>query len=583
MGDVHHKEACPRCTRKGRDTSKDNLTVYSDGSAFCFACGYTKPSKEWLKEHGNDTSQEEIEEEEVVTREKITQEENDKIKSYTGTDGKGFRGIRKEINAFFGVRYQYDEATGEPVKEFVPTTIDGELVGYKTRVFPKDFSQPIGKVGKECDLIGQFRFKNHAHTCLIVGGEIKQRAAYQMLVDNQKARGKDEYETVAVVSPTTGEPSAWKQCQAQYTWLSQFKKVIVAMDNDEAGEAANELICKILPKGKAFVMKMSYNDADEYIKHGDEKKFINDFYKARQWTPSEIVSSDRIYQEIVRRASVDKLPFPPMWKGVNEALSGGVDYGYICNILAGSGSGKTSAINQCAAYWMKDLDLNIGVLSLEAESGEWGENLLSHYLGKKIALIRDRDERMKFVGSEEAEQATHDLFKREDGTSRLYLLDDRGDYSKLQDQVEEMIIAYDCKIIIIDVVSDIFGGKTLEEVDLWMSWEKRIVKQYSCIIFNISHVRKSSSSEKSASSGAFLTEESIIGSGTQYRSAGVNIALQRDKNNEDIDIRNTTYVHVLKSRSTGWTGLACEVYYDSQTHTLWDKQEWLQKQGQTFY
>lgn len=583
MGDVHHKEACPRCTRKGRDTSKDNLTVYSDGSAFCFACGYTKPSKEWLKEHGKDTSQEEIEEEEVVTREKITQEENDKIKGYTGTDGKGFRGIRKEINAFFGVRYQYDEATGEPVKEFVPTTIDGELVGYKTRVFPKDFSQPIGKVGKDCDLVGQFRFKNHAHTCLIVGGEIKQRAAYQMLVDNQKARGKDEYETVAVVAPTIGESGAWRQCQAQYTWLSQFKKIIVAMDSDEAGEEANELICKILPKGKAFVMKMSYNDADEYIKHGDEKKFINDFYKARQWTPSEIVSSDRIYQEIVRRASVDKLPFPPMWKGVNEALGGGVDYGYICNILAGSGSGKTSAINQCAAYWMKDLDMNIGVLSLEAESGEWGENLLSHYLGKKIALIRDREERMKFVGSQEAEQATHDLFKREDGTSRLYLLDDRGDYSKLQDQVEEMIIAYDCKIIIIDVVSDIFSGKTLEEVDLWMSWEKRIVKQYGCIIFNISHVRKSGSSEKTASSGAFLTEESIIGSGTQYRSAGVNIALQRDKNNEDINIRNTTYVHVLKSRSTGWTGLACEVYYDSQTHTLWDKQEWIEKQGQTFY
>ena len=65
---------------------------------------------------------------------------------------------------------------------------------------------------------------------------------------------------------------------------------------------------------------------------------------------------------------------------------------------------------------------------------------------------------------------------------------------------------------------------------------------------------KAGGGEKTASSGAFLTEESTIGSGSQFRSAGVNIALQRDKNNEDEVIRNTTSVHILKSRATGWTG-----------------------------
>jgi len=149
----------------------------------------------------------------------------------------------------------------------------------------------------------------------------------------------------------------------------------------------------------------------------------------------------------------------------------------------------------------------------------------------------------------------------------------------LQEKVEEMIIACNCKVICIDVLSDVFAGKTIEEVDKWMAWEKKIVKQYGVIIINISHVRKSGSGEKAASQGAFLTEESIIGSGTQYRSAGVNIALQRDKNNPDEMIKNTTSVHVLKSRSTGWTGLACEMYYDSATHTLWDKVEYMSMHG----
>lgn len=571
------KNPCPKCRENGHDDKGDNFYFYGEGlGGYCFACSHTILSDSEREARGIDAIEEE---EEVSTRERITDEENDKIKSYTGTDGKGFRGIRKEINQFFGVRYQYDEENGEPIKEYVPTTIDYELVGYKTRLFPKDFSQPVGIVGKDCDLVGQFRFKNNNHTCLIVGGEIKQRAAYQMLIDDQKRRGKEDYESIAVVSPTIGENGAWKQVQKQYSWLSQFKKIVVCMDMDDAGQLANEAICKILPKGKSFIMKMSFNDADEYIKHGKEQAFINDFWKAKQWTPSGIVDSDQIYSEIKERAKVDKLPFPPMMEGVNRALAGGVNYGYICNILAGSGSGKTSAINQCIAYWMIDLDLNIAVLSLEAEAAEFGENLLSHYMGKKIALIKDKEERIAFVGSKEAEDAANTLFKRQDGTSRLYLLDDRGDYSQLQEKVEEMIIACNCKVICIDVLSDVFAGKTIEEVDKWMAWEKKIVKQYGVIIINISHVRKSGSGEKAASQGAFLTEESIIGSGTQYRSAGVNIALQRDKNNPDEMIKNTTSVHVLKSRSTGWTGLACEMYYDSSTHTLWDKAEYMSTHG----
>ena len=574
MANFVRHTACPKCN------SRDNLAVYDDDSCHCFGCKYTVLSKEEREKRGVEDSN--YDSEEIMTREAITPEENERIKSYTGTDGKGWRGIRKEINAYFGVRYQYDEATGEPVKEFVPVTKDGQLVGYKTRVFPKDFSNPIGKVGKDCDLIGQFRFKNYNHTLLIVGGEVKQRAAYQMLLDAQQSRGKGEYDPIAVVSPTVGESGAAKQVALQYEWLCQFKKIVVCMDNDEAGRKANEEVCKVLPKGRAYVMEMRYKDADEYIKYGKELEFVQDFWKARLFTSASIVDSDKIYEEIKQRAAVDKLPFPPMWDKVNKALAGGVNYGYICNILAGSGSGKSSAINQCVAYWMTELDLNVGVVSLEAEAGEYGENLLSHYLGRKIALITDKNERINFVNSKEVEEATHKLFKREDGTSRLFLLDDRGDYAKLKEQIEELIISCGCNIIVIDVVSDVFSGKPIEFVDEWMAWEKKIVKQYRCIIFNISHVRKSGSGEKAASQGAFLTEEQIIGSGTQYRSAGVNIALQRDKNAEDPIVRNTTYVHILKSRATGWTGLACEVYYDSATHTLWDKEEWLSTQDISF-
>ena len=41
-------EQCPRCRSEGNDRSANNLGVYSDGSAYCFKCGYYIPSKNSL-------------------------------------------------------------------------------------------------------------------------------------------------------------------------------------------------------------------------------------------------------------------------------------------------------------------------------------------------------------------------------------------------------------------------------------------------------------------------------------------------------------------------------------------------------
>ena len=37
-------EQCPKCAAKGKDRNNDNLGVYSDGSVYCFSCGYFRSS-----------------------------------------------------------------------------------------------------------------------------------------------------------------------------------------------------------------------------------------------------------------------------------------------------------------------------------------------------------------------------------------------------------------------------------------------------------------------------------------------------------------------------------------------------------
>lgn len=872
MADVLHHEQCPQCATNGNDRSHDNMAVYSDGGKHCFACGYHIHGTEiWNEERMS--SAENIKE--------FTEESKEKIKQITSTKGKGYRGLDDKTTSPFGVRYEYDESTGEVLKQYYPITIKGELSGYKIRKHPKSFLS-VGETGKVCDLFGQFKFKQSGKYVLLVGGEcfpgnievltengfvrfdqlekgvkvyqhsfdasqsgfavpyaytekdyvgelinvkssvanimctpdhnlvfvtqkgkvkiqpakehfsvgwsiptvtkyqgkginltadqisltiaicadskidkrvnsrgqvhfefikyrkierlamllkslnisyttytservktgqvyttfnfklpdfvedkmlpkswladatyeqqnhildeiilwdgnlVKDRnafefsskhfeeasfvqslailngryagirkrnnslgewyavkvsntkvniscqsvskttsdyngkvycvsvpsgmiitrnngkiavtgncdqlSAFQMLREYQLGRtGGEDYAPIAVVSPTIGE-NCKKQIQKQYDFLNQFERIIVGFDNDDAGRKATEDVIDVLPRGKVWIANWSYKDPNEYLVSGKSREFIRDFYNAEKHTPAGVLASDKIYEEVLKRAESDKLPFAPFLNGLNDMLAGGITYGFIVNILAGSGAGKSSFINENTIFWTKEIGVKVGVVSLEADAGYYGEQLLSRYIGKKIALIDNKEDKIKLLTSDDTKKIAHELFTNSDGSPSFYILDDRGDFSQLQDKIEELVVAFGVRVIVIDVISDVFAGMTIDQVDKWMQWEKCLVKQYNCILVNIAHVRKAGSGEKAGSQGAFLTEESLIGSGTQYRSAGINISLQRDKNAEDEVERNTTYVHLLKSRDTGMTGKACEVFYDLKSHTLYDKE-----------
>jgi len=558
------KSQCPKCVEKGGDRSKDNLANYSDGGKHCFSCGYHV--------HGDEAYIPNEEDEVLDDIKEMSEDSKKRIKDGT-THKVTWRGIRPETNKFFGVTYECSQETGAPIKQFVPTTIDGGHVGYKTRVFPKDFSHPVGEVGKQCDLIGSFRFVNGGKYVVVCAGEVDFLSAFQMLRDYQVSKGNGEkYDSVACVTPTVGESGCGKQIQGNYKFLDSFERIVVCFDSDAAGKAAVEKITPLLPRGKVYIMTPRYKDCNDYLTKGKEREFVTDFYNAKKHTPAGIVASTEIYKEVVQRSLLERLPFPPFLEKLNKMLSGGITYGFIVNILAGSGSGKSCLINQCVTFWAKDCNILTGVVSLEADSAAYGENLLSQYAGKKLALISNKEEKYSVVTSEHMENCAKELFSYEDGSPRMYILDDRGDYSELQSHVEELITSFGVKVIVFDVISDVFAGMSIEEVDKYMRWQKNIVKQYNVILINISHTRKSGGGQKAASQGAFLTEEATIGSGTQYRSAGINISLQRDKTHEDDVERNTTQVYLLKSRDTGVTGLACEIFYENETHTLYDKE-----------
>lgn len=576
---VYGKNPCP-FTGCG---SSDGFHWYGEGNGgFCYSCNKSILSDERKAELGIDDVS--CEEEEVVAREKITPEENERIKAKTGVDGKGYRGIRKDINAFFGIRFEYDEATGEPVKQYVPTTINGELCGYRTRRFPKDFSSPIGQVGKEVDFVGEFRFKSHVRTLLIVGGEIKMAAAYQILLDDQKARNKMDYETCAVVCSTLGESGAAKQAQLRYEFCAQFSKIVVAMDSDDAGREAAEKLAKVLPRGKVFIMNQRYKDADTYIAKGKEKEFVQDFWNSKPWSPAGLYTADQLYDAAIEYVSMKRLPMPSFLPKLNTMLGGGIPKGgCIVMIAAASSIGKTTVLNQALVEWIMNDDERFGVVSLEATAGDYAANLISYYTKTRYMGIEDREERIRLMSSDDTRAAAKELFTKEDGSPRFVLCDDRGEKLEvMQGKIEEMVKSMACTAILIDVTSDLLSGLTVPEQEMHMDWQKKLTKETGVTLCNVVHIRKAASGQKEGSRGAAISDESIMGSSTLYKSASIIIGLQRDKMAEDEMTRNTTEVKLLKNRSNGMTGDAGKLYYDRDTHRLHDMDTWLQNHPQQF-
>lgn len=581
MANFVRHESCPKCG------SKDNLAIYDDGSFYCFsACGNISPSDDYKEEleskkkaKGKPRAKEvqSVSETTKTTKPRVTEEETQELKDRTSIKGSDYRGIKDATLAAFGVRTEYDETTGEVAAVYYPCTLDGELSGWKPRTHPKAFGGSIGITGKDCELFGQFKFKSGGKTCLIVGGEHDQLAAYQMLKDYYKSKNW-EFDPV-VVSPTIGETGSQKQLQGQYEFFAQFDRIIVGYDNDDAGRKATEKAVEVLPKGKVSVATWTLKDPNELLVKGKERTFISDFYNAKPFVPVGVVASNQISDDMRAEFKVPKIPLPPFMHKLQKMMAGGVPLGRIVNLGSASGTGKSTIIDEFIYDMIFHSPHLVGVVTLESTKGQYGIKLLSRHVGNKLELL-DNDDALAILDSEEMKTKEWELFNNLDGTPRFYLVDDRdGEVEDIQGAIENLIVACNCKVIVLDPVSDVIASLENEEQENFMSWQKGMTKSHGVTFFNVCHTRKTASGQKAGSAGADLHEEDIIGSSSLYKSAACNLMFSRDKENEDEMVRNTTIMKATKIRWTGKTGIAGKYYYELEKHTLWDLDDYLALNG----
>lgn len=491
-----------------------------------------------------------------------------------------YRGISRKTREFFKQLSKVDDE-GKVLAMYYPETRDGKLFGYKCRNHPKDFSYgKIGNTGVKSDLAGQFRFNYQSKYILICGGEEDLVAAYQMLADHQKQRGTDDFNAIPVVSPTSGEGSAAKQCATQYDWFDKnFDNIIIGMDNDDAGIKAAKKIAEVLPKEKVKIATWSGKDPNEMLLKGQQKQFLRDFYNAKDYTKTAVITSIEADKHIEEELSRKKISLPPFMSKLEKMFAGGIPLGYIVNICATTGLGKTTVMNEAIRHWIYNSPYKVGIMSLELNAGQYMLAMLSREVGHKISLIENPEDALEFVSRSDVQEARKRLREHEHGEERFALLDERdGTLENTQKQCELLFNKYDCKVLIIDPLQDVIESATQEEQLKFIKWMKSKVKSgYTFITVN--HVRKSSNStnREGVRVKRQLTEDDVHGLSAIVKSAGANIFLSRDKYAEDLIERNTTTVECGKCRWTGLTGNAGYWYYDNDSHTMYDFDEYMDK------
>lgn len=499
----------------------------------------------------------------------------EKVKSLIkdiGYSSNNYRGIRDEINQFFGHLTQTDDK-GKVIARYYPETRNSDPwpTGYKIRFDPKSWNK-LGQTGMQSELSGQCKFRSGGRYLLCVGGEEDKSAAYQMLLDSQKDRNQGEYDGIAVVSPTCGESNAPKQVAANYDFFDMFDIIVIGMDNDEVGRKAAKAIAEVLPKHKVRIALWSGKDPNSMLLEGKEKQFVRNFYSAKEYIATDIKHSSDALEEAIDFLKAEKIPLPPHLHRLQTNMRGGIrTTGAIINLIGDTSIGKSLFTDTLVYYWFWNSPLVPTIVSLERTTGELTVDLLSMHLKRNFTFMEDYNKAIEIIESPENKHLVEDLLINEFGEPRYHVLDERsGNPDALKSCVERSGIQYKSKLIIFDPLSDFLRSLGTEAQEDFMMWQKQKKKE-GFVFINVLHTRKPTPDKDGKVRK--VTEYDAIGSGSFVQSADVNIVINRDKMAEDPVERNTTVVDAPKVRG-GVTGHACDLYFDQHTRLLYDKEDY---------
>ena len=316
-------------------------------------------------------------------------------------------------------------------------------------------------------------FCDNAKPLIICEGEIDQLSFEEQGI----------YNTVSV--PTGAGSLSW--IDTDYEELEKYKTIILALDNDEAGEKAVKEIIKRLPEEIEIkkINFLDYKDANEVLMAGLDLK---DFIK------NSVVIEEEHY---IKLSEIDQhkeqLKFSTGSKTINRMI-GGLRCGELTIWTGRGGSGKSTVLNQMA---LAVAEQGIGVL---VYSPELTDTQYKNWTTRQM-IPKDHTGFLEKVYDKIEEE--HKYFVKKDYSDKMSIwLDKYFNYIssgvKLNDKELLKIIVrdikkYNSKFIIIDNLMKINFENTTdiyESQKVFVNELSEISKRYNVCINLVAHPKK---------------------------------------------------------------------------------------------
>lgn len=529
---------CPKCS------SSDAYSVHPQtGWGKCFSCSSNIPPEKANDSNGNESG--------TNSHRASVDRPALQVKLPLTPVTKVFREIaHRGIPKSAAEKYRIDLDVGEgKIEARYPYFKEGTHVANKVRTTDKKFIWEGDSSGVE--LFGQNLFPpGSAKAITIVEGEYDAPSAFALL--------GSRYPVVSVSSAT----SAVADVKNNFEYLDSFPSIVVNLDADTAktrpdgsvfypGQEAAKRIAELgFKPGKVRILTLSKGkDANDYIRKGAAKDFVEEWWKAPVYMPDGIKLGSNMWDEIINRPKHFQVDYP--FAGLNR-LTYGIRLSELVVVTAETGIGKTSVLKEVEYALLMNKDLQekkygIGFIHLEEPNYDTALGLMSIHAGKPYHL----------PDTERTVEELREAYDAVINNDRVVIWDHFGSNSveSVLDKIRHMH-ALGCKYIVLDhlsiVVSDQSGDER-KQLDEIATKAKTLCMQLNLALICVIHQNR---------------QGQIRGTAGVEQLANIVIKLYRNNTDADAWRRNVTKIVVEKNRFCGRTGPACYLWYNEITGRL---------------
>ncbi len=347
-------------------------------------------------------------------------------------------------------------------------------------------------------------------------------------------------------------------------YVNQFKEIIIAVDNDQAGQTVRDNIKKLFPTKLVKELNFEpYKDANEALV--TERDFlINIVEEIEEMLPDGLIQGNQLDFNKLKHQVIKAIPLP--WPKLQDALQG-LEYGCLYLFLAGTSTGKSTVLRELAYHYRKTLpDLKIANFFFEENEQVTPLAYLALHLNLPLGDLRrtinELDENVYTKAYNEVLDNDKLMFINKDFSKNI---------DNLLKTIEYLVINKGYSLIIIDHISYIIGrtgtSRNGERIDIdnFIYRLQDITQRLGCIILAVSHVNESDSTKRWDQGQA---PNIYSGRGSKALAQVPDGIIGLARNIESEFDKSTLTLYNLKNRWFGQTGKVDELVYIEKTGRL---------------